>query len=45
MRGTCLKLMNTVTVSVVKVHVVEISECGTVRITEFYTKKLDFLLG
>jgi hypothetical protein len=49
MRGTCLKLKSTVTLMVVKftsmkVHVVEISVCGSIRITEFYTKKLDFLV-
>jgi hypothetical protein len=49
MRGTCLKLIHTVTLSVVKftivkVHVVKISVYGSVRITEFYTKKLEFLV-
>ena len=49
MRGTCLKLINTVTLSFVKfttvmVHVVHISACGSVRITEFYTKILEFLV-
>jgi len=49
MRGTCLKLINAVTLIVVNfttvtVHVVEISVCGNVRIIEFYTKKLEFLV-
>ena len=44
-----MKLINTVTLIVftlttVKVHVVEISICGSVRITEFYTKKLEYLV-